>query len=628
MGDSRSFTEYVSKTFDNHFWIVAEEYLRENFDALDVELYKIHKAGELEISDVHVEHVWVDDLPEMKIQFDVALSVIFEISEADHHYDNSEEKRIWLMVRCRGDLSCDLQDFEIFEVSDYKGKNRAKNPLDDSLVPYIPYEKLDEVATSFLKEYYPDALKITQYKQDPVWVDPNILTERLGLTINTQRIREDASVFGQIYFVDTDVEMYDSNTQSNVAMQIEGKTIVVDPYMYLLRNLGSVNNTIIHECVHWVKHRKVFELEKLYNAAASHISCEVKGGAISTLSKKSTEWMEKQANQLTPRIQMPAEPFRVKANQYIAQFMRESNARHTVDVMEKVITALETKFAVSKQAAKIRLVELGFEEAIGTYTYLDGHYVKPHGFRKGTIKVNQTFSLSAQDAAIERFLNPELRALTENGDYLFVDNHYVYNAPLYVERDENGKLELTGYARSHMDECCLVFDMRITSKVENIYHTACFLNRELSDITFEIKYHNGFENAPQERQVAMRKKIQAEELEIRKQMTDDPEQCLELLLKWRGMNYTDLGLEIDRDPKTISRTVKGKTAPTVETAALICFGLHLSPTISMKLMDVFGCKLNPMKYPNHQWINEALYIKYPEPIWAIREYLSPYGVEI
>lgn len=123
-------------------------------------------------------------------------------------------------------------------------------------------------------------------------------------------------------------------------------------------------------------------------------------------------------------------------------------------------------------------------------------------------------------------------------------------------------------------------------------------------------------------------KIQAEELEIRKQMTDDPEQCLELLLKWRGMNYTDLGLEIDRDPKTISRTVKGKTAPTVETAALICFGLHLSPTISMKLMDVFGCKLNPMKYPNHQWINEALYIKYPEPIWAIREYLSPYGVEI
>lgn len=238
MADSRSFTEYVAQTFDNHFWAVAETYIQENLESLDIELYRVHKAGEPEIANVQVEHVWVDDLPEMKIQFDVAISVIFEIPEADYHYDDSEEKTTWLMVRCRGDLSCNLEDFEIFEISDYKGKNRAKNPLDDSLVPYIPYEKLDEVATSFLKEYYPEALKITQYKQEPVWVDPNILTERLGLTINTQRIREDASVFGQIYFVDTDVEMYDSNTQSNVAMQIEGKTIVVDPYMYLLRNLG------------------------------------------------------------------------------------------------------------------------------------------------------------------------------------------------------------------------------------------------------------------------------------------------------------------------------------------------------------------------------------------------------
>lgn len=52
------------------------------------------------------------------------------------------------------------------------------------------------------------------------------------------------------------------------------------------------------------------------------------------------------------------------------------------------------------------------------------------------------------------------------------------------------------------------------------------------------------------------------------------------------MSYTDLGLEINRGSKTISRTVKGITRPTVETAALICFGLHLPPVISEKLMEV------------------------------------------
>ena len=150
MPDSRSFTEYVKSSFDNQFWAIADEYLRENINPLDMKLFKVHKPGEPEITDLQVEHVWVEDLPEMKIQFDVAISVTFEIPEADYHYDGSEEKRIWIMVRCRGDLSCNLDDFEIFEVSDYTGKNRAKNPLDDSLVPYIQYEKLDEVATSFL----------------------------------------------------------------------------------------------------------------------------------------------------------------------------------------------------------------------------------------------------------------------------------------------------------------------------------------------------------------------------------------------------------------------------------------------------------------------------------------------
>lgn len=140
------------------------------------------------------------------------------------------------------------------------------------------------------------------------------------------------------------------------------------------------------------------------------------GGAASSIAKHTTEFMERQANQLAPRIQMPKNPFIAKAKEYIAYFMRQTNAKHTVDVMEMVICSLEPDFGVSRQAAKIRLVELGFEEAVGTFNYVDGHYVKPHGFRKGTIKINQTFTISAQDAAIQRFANKELREKIASGD--------------------------------------------------------------------------------------------------------------------------------------------------------------------------------------------------------------------
>lgn len=627
MAAHRSFAEYVKKRFDNNFWAAAEGYLEGNLDSLGIELRRIHRAGETEISDVKVEHVWVEDKPDMEIHFDVAVSIWFETHEGDYHYDDYDENIVWMMAHCRGDLDKNLDDFEILSVSKYNGKSRVKNPMDDSLVPIIPYEKLEEVATDFLRDNFPEALRVPMRGQAPVWVDPTVLANKMELTIKSQRIRKDASVFGQIYFDDTDTEMYDATADADVPTHIKGKTIVVDPQMYLLRNLGSINNTIVHECVHWHKHRKAFKLEQLFNADASHISCEVLGEADSRISIKSTQYMERQANQLAPRIQMPKEPFTIKAKEYIAYFMKQTNAKHTVDVMEMVIGALEQDFGVSRQAAKIRLVELGFEEAIGTFNYVDGHYVKPHGFRKGAIKINQTFTLSAQDAAVQRFVNLELREKTASGDYLFVDNHYVYNAPLYVGYGEDGKLELTDYARAHMDECCLAFDMAITSKVESTCHTACFLNRESSDVTFDITFHNGYQNAPQYRQVAMRKKQQAEWLEIRRQMTDDPEQCMDLLLEWRGMKYTDLGDAIDRDPKTISRTVKGTTNPSVETAVLICFGMNLPPVISEKLLDVLNCKLKPMN-PNHQWISEALHLKYPEPLWAVREYLRQYDVEL
>lgn len=623
----RSFTEYVKKRFDDNFWAAAESYLEENLDSLGIELKRIHRAGEMEISDFKIEHVWVEDKPGMEVHFDVAISIWFETHEGDYHYDDYDENIVWMMAHCHGDLDKNLDDFEILRVSKYNGKSRVKDPMDDSLVPIIPYKKLDDVATEFLQEYYPAALRIPMRGQDPVWVDPTELAKKMGLIVRNQHIREDGSVFGQIYFDDTDTVMYDANENTDVHTHIKGKTIVVDPQIYLLRNLGSLNNTIVHECVHWAKHRKAFKLEQLFNADASYISCEVVGDADSRISIKSTKYMEKQANQLAPRIQMPKEPFTVKAKEYITYFMKRTDAKHTVDVMEMVIGALERDFAVSRQAAKIRLVELGFEEAIGTFNYVDGHYVKPHAFRKGSIKINQTFTLSGQDAAIQRIANMELREKTASGDYLFVDNHYVYNAPLYVGYNEDGKLELTDYARAHMDECCLAFDMAITSKVESTYHTACFLNREPSDITFDITYHNGYQNAPQSRQVEMRKKQQAEWLEIRRQMTDDPEQCMDLLLDWRGMKYTDLGDAIDRDPKTISRTVKGTTNPSVETAVLICFGMNLPPVISEKLLDVLNCKLKPMN-PEHQWISEALHMKYPEPLWAVREYLEPYGVTI
>lgn len=355
MADSHSFTEYVGKMFDNQFWAAAENFLQENKDALNINYYKIHRPGDFEIQSVQVEHVWIEDLPEMKIQFDVALSVDFEVHEDNYHYDEMEEKTVWLMVRCRGDLAHDLADFEIFEITDYNGKNRAKNPMDDSLVPVIYKDNLEKVAEQFLRNHYKKALL------EPMWVNPTELAESMGLTVRFVNITKEGSVFGRNYFHPRKTEIFDLEKNTSTIELIPAKTILVDKQMAFMYVLGATNNTIIHECVHWDKHQKAFALARLYNKDLTNISCEVEGGAA------------------------------------------------------------ENK-GVSRTVAKIRMLDAGYEEAMGAFTYIDGRYVKPHKATKGFLKPNQTFSISTYDLAIMKFSSAELRDTLDKGRYIYVDS--------------------------------------------------------------------------------------------------------------------------------------------------------------------------------------------------------------
>lgn len=627
MAAVRSIFEYVKNKCYNGLYEAASTYFDANWEAMELSSRKVEHIDNAEIVDATVERVYVTDRPGSRIAFDVGLELQICVSSADHHGDRDDECYQWLRISCEGDLEKGLDDWQIKSIELYTKRKMPENSMSDALVPEIRADKYEEVATDFLKRHYPEALRVTKVGESPVYVDPQELALRLGLTVYTQRIREDGSVFGQLFFDEADAEVFDATLEQTKTIHIPAKSIVVDPQMYLLRNLGSVNNTIVHECVHWDKHRKVFMLEKLYNAQAHGITCEVVGGARAEMSKQATEKMEQQANRLTPRIQMPAAPFKAKANEYIAKFMRERDARHEVEVMEAVIQQLAEDFVVSNQAAKIRLVELGFETAVGTFTYVDGHYVRPHSYSKGAIARNQTFTIGSFDAAVQRMTNSALRSLTSEGDYLFLENHYVFKAPKYIERTAEGRMQLTSYALAHMDECCLAFDMTLKSNVQTEYHSVCYLNREESAYSFEFKWSEDFKTKTPEQQRAIRLKEKDEEVEIRKKMTDDPIQCLQLLMEWREMSNFDLATAIGKDDRTVRRTINGESKPSVETTVLMCLALNAPPSISSKLLEVFGNKLSPID-TKHQCYQEALNVKWMCPVEDAQEYLRDFGIDL
>jgi sulfur relay (sulfurtransferase) DsrC/TusE family protein len=525
-----------------------------------------------ELSDIDIKCVYVENLPGMKIAFDVILEAEFEISETDRHTDRYDDKTQWFKVSCAGDLSNNLDDFSISSTETYNCRSKYCNPLSDSLVPIIKSEQLEEVARDFLERYYKEAL----YK--PMFVDPGILAERMGLSVQMKSISSDFSTFGQVFFADCDTEYYDKDSSSFKNIHVNKGTIFVDPEAFFLRNLGSVNNTIVHECVHWDKHRKAFELERLYNENATQIKCQVVGGIKDSKATTATDWMEWQANALAPRIQMPYTQAKIKAAEFIRKYLKLFPGCEPIDIMEPVIDEMASFFCVSRFAAKIRMVDLGFEEAIGTFTYIDGRYVKPHAFKPGTLKRNQTYSISERDAVFESSLNLILREKIQSGNYLFVDSHFCINDPRYIAYDEHGQAFLTDYARHHINECCLVFDLTIQRTANSYgkqFYTECVLYRDAtSDIIFEAHYCDSKINDDVDAQA---KAILAYNMELADIMQNLPggfSGALKSLMTWKGKTVEKLAEDCCLDPKTIQRMRNNEDyETTIETIVAICIAL-------------------------------------------------------
>ena len=585
MSQERSFTEYISATRYNEMFNAIKRYIYANQSSLELQSNIVDNIKYTELSEIYVKLVTVDELPGNVLAFDIIIESDIEVRGKGRRDWETDLCSKWFIISCTATLSLELSDFKILKTEPYNKKHYRENPLSDALVPCISADNLDNEAVKFLKKYYPEAL------QNPMPLDTKLLTQRMGLKLIFQQLTGDFSVFGQIIFADTDTEVFDTQTGEMVLRHFEAGTVVVDPQTFHLRNLGSVHNTIVHECVHWDRHRKAFELERLYNASATQIKCIVIGGVKSNINRNANDWMEWQANALTPRIQMPITPFKMKANEFIRKFRRYSNADELVDVMEPVIDALAEFFCVSRCAAKIRMVDAGYQEAIGAFTYIDDHYVKPHAFKKGSIEKNQTYSISLDDALFETLINQKLQNYTQRGDFVYVDSHVCLNDPKYITRNSHGEFEMTDYGRLHIDECCLAFKLKVkhANKYGEQFYKECVLYRDAnSGLHFEAQF------APENSKTVLDKAnaiaaLNSDVDEILSVLPTSFNASLVKLMDWVEISVEELAENSKLSSKTIQRMrTQADYNVGLRTVIAVCIGMHLHPVLSQHLLNAAG----------------------------------------
>lgn len=614
----RSFTDYIKTNFKSLIENKVSDYIEKEYDELDLNT-TIQDIDRVECEGVEIIKVRPRYAEDMAFLFDVDAKcevVVYEDSSKDYY----QEFCPWVTVKCKGNLAKPPESWRIGEIVPYEGKVKKSFTLSDFLVPIIYAEQYEEVAEQFLKANYPEAL------DKPLKVNPLSLAKRMKLKVEQHSISRDCSVFGQMYFVACNARFFNRSTGKEESCHIESGTIVYDPDVYWLFSKGKVNNTIVHECVHWYLHRKAFLFERLFNKEITKIGCKVVGEAEADATGE-LKFMEIQANALAPRILMPFRTFRMKAYELISSHSSQGNL--SIDIMPAVIDELARFFDVSREAAKVRLAQVGYlDEVRGSYVYIDDHYVQPHRSRKrGFLGEMQTFCISEDDASILGYASIDLYAKLREESYVFVDNHFVRNNPKYIESDETGRKRLTEYARLSIDECCLVFELAVVNGPDPEYHTICVLNQDKdSGFKFEVRYPAQCNT--EIKRTEYESKIIERQLRLLQKMGRDKPSVFEVIRDEFKPNYTSLGKELGLDPKTISNTLNCKSLPEKETMVLICLGLHLPPLISKTVLEVTNNTLQPLSDENDRWYDFALMYRYTDSIESNREFLNRHNIRI
>ena len=226
-----------------------------------------------------------------------------------------------------------------------------------SLVPRMFKSQFDSKATEILEQYCPEVLE--KPMATPI---EDIATKHLGLTIVEHRLSEDLSILGQMCFTDGCVEIYDPAEDEYREIFIKAKIMIIDPDTYMKRNHGSKRNTVSHECVHWLYHRKYFlALEALEQGRAIALKCP--SDPKSDIFKDSwtdEDWLEWQANGIAPRLLMPKETV-ADTFQMIIEYSKKNayvSAGH-IPKSKWILEQFAGFYQVSQTSAAIRLTELG-----------------------------------------------------------------------------------------------------------------------------------------------------------------------------------------------------------------------------------------------------------------------------
>lgn len=237
-----NFKEYMEDNFYNEIFdgvkAIAEEQ-QDSFETSDV-----FDVKNVVIDEIHVSGVTFKELDKGFIEMRTTVDVDAEVEgKGNYGFDTFEVTKTY-NVFFKALLENGLHQVEITSIEKYNPSTYDKSrSLSQNLVPYMYEEDVEKHAEDFLKRHYPKALL------QPMAIPVEEIVQAMGMKLFYAPLEE--GIFGKTYFGSEKVKVYTNILQKEIVETItEPGTMLINPDVYYMYNIGTANNTIIHECVH------------------------------------------------------------------------------------------------------------------------------------------------------------------------------------------------------------------------------------------------------------------------------------------------------------------------------------------------------------------------------------------
>lgn len=221
---------------------------------------------------------------------------------------------------------------------------------------------IERVAHDLLKEFAPQNLE-TPKSFD---VD-SFLGDYLGLIVKERYI----GVMGYealgltVMSDEVEIPSLDERFRPTIITETYGN-VLISPSLRGIKNLGRKRYTKTHEGAHWILHRPYFQKkEQLNGGGTGHgfVACR-SIERYAPQKKRSTDWLEWQADTLAAALLMPGEIFSKYTRKLLRQagavrgYLEGANSRDK-RIFYEIVPELSGRFSVSLRAAQIRMIHLG-----------------------------------------------------------------------------------------------------------------------------------------------------------------------------------------------------------------------------------------------------------------------------